>query len=126
MITVDRESGLEQNEAPVRVAKQLINILKGRAIVYGRDQIIESDIQLALHIALSSVNECRGQIVKYAIEKCGEYIKLEEFVANTSYMSTKLREELNTLTQIGILIEGKEGNANRWKLDDKWEDLALI
>ncbi len=125
-ITVDREAGLEQNEAPVRVAKQLINILKGRAIVYGRDQIIESDIQLALHIALSSVNECRGQIVKYAIEKCGEYIKLEEFVANTSYMSTKLREELNTLTQIGILVEGKDGNANRWKLDDKWEDLALI
>jgi len=125
-ITVDRESGLEQNEAPVRVAKQLINILKGRAIVYGRDQIIESDLQLALHIALSSVNECRGQIVKYAIEKCGEYIKLEEFVANTSYMSTKLREELNTLTQIGILVEGKDGNANRWKLDDKWEDLALI
>ena len=125
-ITVDRESGLEQNEAPVRVAKQLINILKGRAIAYGRDQIIESDIQLALHIALSSVSECRGQIVKYAIEKCGEYIKLEEFVANTSYMSTKLREELNTLTQIGILVEGKDGNANRWKLDDKWEDLALI
>ena len=125
-ITVDRESGLEQNEAPVRVAKQLINILKGRAIAYGRDQIIESDLQLALHIALSSVNECRGQIVKYAIEKCGEYIKLEEFVANTSYMSTKLREELNTLTQIGILVEGKDGNANRWKLDDKWEDLALI
>jgi len=125
-ITVDREAGLEQNEAPVRVAKQLINILKGRAIVYGRDKIIESDIQLALHIALSSVNECRGQIVKYAIEKCGEYIKLEEFVANTSYMSTKLREELNTLTQIGILVEGKDGNANRWKLDDKWEDLALI
>ena len=125
-ITVDREAGLEQNEAPVRVAKQLINILKGRAIAYGRDQIIESDLQLALHIALSSVNECRGQIVKYAIEKCGEYIKLEEFVANTSYMSTKLREELNTLTQIGILVEGKDGNANRWKLDDKWEDLALI
>ncbi len=125
-ITVDRESGLEQNEAPVRVAKQLINILKGRAIAYGRDKIIESDLQLALHIALSSVNECRGQIVKYAIEKCGEYIKLEEFVANTSYMSTKLREELNTLTQIGILVEGKDGNANRWKLDDKWEDLALI
>ena len=125
-ITVDREAGLEQNEAPVRVAKQLINILKGRAIVYGRDKIIESDIQLALHIALSSVNECRGQIVKYAIEKCGEYIKLEEFVANTSYMSTKLREELNTLTQIGILVEGKDGNANMWKLDDKWEDLALI
>ena len=125
-ITVDREAGLEQNEAPVRVAKQLINILKGRAIVYGRDKIIESDIQLALHIALSSVNECRGQIVKYAIEKCGEYIKLEEFVANTSYMSTKLREELNTLTHIGILVEGKDGNANRWKLDDKWEDLALI
>jgi len=125
-ITVDRESGLEQNEAPVRVAKQLINILKGRAIAYGRDQIIESDLQLALHIALSSVSECRGQIVKYAIEKCGEYIKLEEFVANTSYMSTKLREELNTLTQIGILVEGKDGNANRWKLDDKWEDLALI
>ena len=125
-ITVDREAGLEQNEAPVRVAKQLINILKGRAIVYGRDKIIESDIQLALHIALSSVSDCRGQIVKYAIEKCGEYIKLEEFVANTSYMSTKLREELNILTQIGILVEGKEGNANRWKLDDKWEDLALI
>ena len=41
-------------------------------------------------------------------------------------MSTKLREELNTLTQIGILVEGKDGNANRWKLDDKWEDLALI
>jgi hypothetical protein len=125
-ITVDREVGLEQNEAPVRVAKQLINILKGRAIVYGRDKIIESDIQLALHIALSSVSDCRGQIVKYAIEKCGEYIKLEEFVSNTSFMSTKLREELNILTQIGILIEGKEGNANRWKLDDKWEDLALI
>ena len=125
-ITVDRETGFEQNEAPVRVAKQLINILKGRAIVYGRDKIIESDIQLALHIALSSVSDCRGQIVKYAIEKCGEYIKLEEFVANTSFMSTKLREELNILTQIGILVEGKEGNANRWKLDDKWEDLALI
>ena len=68
----------------------------------------------------------QGADRKFAIEKCGEYIKLEEFVANTSYMSTKLREELNILTQIGILVEGKEGNANRWKLDDKWEDLAFI
>ena len=125
-IIVNKDVGFEQNETPYRVLTQLENLLQGRAILYNRDNIEESDLNLALQVALSSVDEARGQITKVAINKCPEYLKLNDFVKLTSYMGTKLREELNTLTQIGILIEGKEGNANMWKLDDKWEDLALI
>ncbi len=125
-IIVNKDVGFEQNETPYRVLKQLENLLQGRAILYNRNNLEESDLNLALQVALSSVDEARGQITKVAINKCPEYLKLNDFVKLTSYMGTKLREELNTLTQIGILIEGKEGNANMWKLDDKWEDLALI
>jgi len=125
-IIVNKDVGFEQNETPYRVLKQLENLLQGRAILYNRNNLEESDLNLALQVALSSVDEARGQITKVAINKCPDYLKLNDFVKQTSYMGTKLREELNTLTQIGILIEGKEGNANRWKLDDKWEDLALI
>ena len=125
-IIVNKDVGFEQNETPYRVLKQLENLLQGRAILYNRNNLEESDLNLALQVALSSEDEARGQITKVAINKCPEYLKLNDFVKLTSYMGTKLREELNTLTQIGILIEGKEGNANMWRLDDKWEDLALI
>jgi hypothetical protein len=41
-------------------------------------------------------------------------------------MQTKLRQELSILTQIGILETGRDRNADKWKLHDKWEDLASI
>jgi len=125
-VTEDNDIGLEQNETPYRVLSQLINLMQGRAILYDRDYIVEDDLSLALAVALSSVDVVRGQITRVAIGHYPEYLKLKDFVYHTNFMQTKLRQELSILTQIGILETGRDRNADKWKLHDKWEDLALI
>ncbi len=125
-VTEDNDIGLEQNETPYRVLSQLINLMQGRAILYDRDYIVEDDLSLALAVALSSVDVVRGQITRVAIGHYPEYLKLKDFVYHTNFMQTKLRQELSILTQIGILETGRDGNSDKWKLHDKWEDLTLI
>ncbi len=125
-VTEDSDIGLEQNETPYRVLSQLINLMQGRAILYDRDYIVEDDLSLALAVALSSVDVVRGQITRVAIGHYPEYLKLKDFVYHTNFMQTKLRQELSILTQIGILETGKDGNADKWKLHEYWEDLVLI
>ena len=125
-VTEDNDIGLEQNETPYRVLSQLINLMKGRAILYDRDDIVDDDLSLALAVALSSVDVVRGQITRVAIGHYPEYLKLKDFVYHTNFMQTKLRQELSILTQIGILETGKDGNADKWKLHEYWEDLVLI
>ena len=125
-VTEDNDIGLEQNETPYRVLSQLINLMQGRAILYDRDYIVEDDLSLALAVALSSVDVVRGQITRVAIGHYPEYLKLKDFVYHTNFMQTKLRQELSILTQIGILETGKDGNADKWKLHEYWEDLVLI
>ena len=125
-VTEDNDIGLEQNETPYRVLSQLINLMQGRAILYDRDYIVEDDLSLALAVALSSVDVVRGQITRVAIGHYPEYLKLKDFVYHTNFMQTKLRQELSILTQIGILETGRDRNADKWKLHEKWEDLASI
>ena len=124
--TVDSDIGLEQNETPYRVLNQLINLMKGRAILYDRDYIVEDDLSLALVVALSSVDLVRGQITGVSIKKYPDYLSLKDFVYQTNFMQTKLRQELSILTQIGILETGRDGNSDKWKLHEYWEDLVLI
>ena len=125
-VTEDNDIGLEQNETPYRVLSQLINLMQGRAILYDRDYIVEDDLSLALAVALSSVDVVRGQITRVAIGHYPDYLSLKDFVYQTNFMQTKLRQELSILTQIGILETGKDGNADKWKLHEYWEDLVLI
>jgi len=125
-VTEDNDIGLEQNETPYRVLSQLINLMQGRAILYDRDYIVEDDLSLALAVALSSVDVVRGQITRVAIGHYPEYLKLKDFVYQTNFMQTKLRQELSILTQIGILETGRDRNADKWKLHEYWEDLVLI
>ena len=125
-VTEDSDIGLEQNETPYRVLNQLINLMKGRAILYDRDYIVEDDLSLALVVALSSVDLVRGQITGVSIKKYPDYLSLKDFVYQTNFMQTKLRQELSILTQIGILETGRDGNADKWKLHEYWEDLVLI
>ena len=125
-VTEDSDIGLEQNETPYRVLNQLINLMKGRAILYDRDYIVEDDLSLALVVALSSVDLVRGQITGVSIKKYPDYLSLKDFVYQTNFMQTKLRQELSILTQIGILETGRDGNSDKWKLHEYWEDLVLI
>ena len=125
-VTEDSDIGLEQNETPYRVLNQLINLMQGRAILYDRDYIVEDDLSLALVVALSSVDLVRGQITGVSIKKYPDYLSLKDFVYQTNFMQTKLRQELSILTQIGILETGRDGNADKWKLHEYWEDLVLI
>ena len=125
-VTEDKEMGLEQNETPYRVLNQLINLMKGRAILYDRDYIVEDDLSLTLVVALSSVDLVRGQITGVSIKKYPDYLSLKDFVYQTNFMQTKLRQELSILTQIGILETGRDGNSDKWKLHEYWEDLVLI
>ena len=125
-VTEDSDIGLEQNETPYRVLNQLINLMKGRAILYDRDYIVEDDLSLALVVALSSVDLVRGQITGVSIKKYPDYLSLKDFVYQTNFMQTKLRQELSILTQIGILETGRDGNSDKWKLHEYWEDLVFI
>jgi hypothetical protein len=125
-VTEDNDIGLEQNETPYRVLSQLINLMQGRAILYDRDYIVEDDLSLALVVAMSSVDLVRGQITGVSIKKYPDYLSLKDFVYQTNFMQTKLRQELSILTQIGILETRRDGNADKWKLHEYWEDLVLI
>ena len=72
------------------------------------------------------VDVVRCQITGVAIGHYPEYLKLKDFVYHTIIKETKLRLELSVLIQIGILEAGRDGNSDKWKLHEYWEDLVLI
>jgi hypothetical protein len=60
-LSIGRAIGGADPEDPKRVLTLLLNLAKGRALVYGRRQLIEEDLSLAEHVVLSSMPGRRGE-----------------------------------------------------------------
>ena len=110
---------LVQEEYPSRIMHQFKNIANGRAVAYKREKIVKEDIEMILEIAISSIPNARGQILKELIRCYPNSIKLKELVKNTSYRETKLKEELDVFQEIGIVNRELIGNAYIWKLKEE-------
>ena len=115
-----------QMEVPRRVLNQLYNLARGRAIIYGREQLEKSDLDLILSVALSSVPETRGQIVSYLLKCYPNNVTLKQLVPETRFKETKLREELKNLEELGVVKIESGGQADYFKISDDWSELHEI
>ena len=123
----DNEKGmLCQYEKPYRVLHQLDNLIKGRAIMHDRNNTHTSDLKLAIDVGLSSVLECRGEIVKALINNNPNHLTLKEIVKLTSYRDTKVREELNNLTELSIVYKTQKRTSDLWSLHEAFSNLTNL
>ena len=75
---------------------------------------------MVLELAISSIPNSRGQILKTLIKYYPNSIKLKEFVDNTSFKETKLKQELDVFNEVGLIEMEQSGNAHIWKLNESW------
>ena len=47
----------------------LYNLARGHALLYGRDHLVSEDLEIILHVALSSIPKDRMNILKLLIQK---------------------------------------------------------
>jgi hypothetical protein len=62
-------------EDPRRATALMLNIARGRAILYGRNQINMDDIPILIDITLSSCTEERGKLFRAILEAPGHYLR---------------------------------------------------
>ena len=113
----DREGDFQHQapiiESPQRVISLLLNLAKGRAVIYGRDQITQEDILPLIDIVVSSCPDHRGKIFKALVTR--ETLTIAEvnsLVGGGKNMATQAIENLRIL---GIVkeIEGQASGVGR-------------
>ena len=116
---------LEQREMPMRVMNQLKNIAKGRAVVHQRNEVNLDDMRLLLDICLSSVSQCRGEIVRVMLDY-NEKMVTKDLVELTNFKDTLVRNELNNLAELMVLTKVIENGVDYWLLNKKLLPLSKL
>lgn len=102
-------------ENPHRPMALLLNIAKGRAIIYGRNQIISEDLPLLIKIVLSSCPDDRGKIFQELIVRNDGILTTQEAcnLLNVSEKTTlKIMEQLEILRLVTLATK-ESTNAGR-------------
>jgi len=95
-------------EDPSRLLLQLFNIACGHAISQGRRKLDDSDFNIILNVALSSIPLNRSQCIQILIDQYPDSVTIKELVENTQFRETKLKEVLDFLISEGIIEEGEK------------------
>jgi len=95
--TYDR--GFPEIEQPERFTTLLINLARGRALIHGRRNIDNSDLELVKKVALSSCYEGRYRLIQYLIENEGEAVteEVEDLLGCAKSTALSLIEDLTIL-----------------------------
>lgn len=111
-------------EGPARLAKQLSTVLRGRAIIDGREQVTEDDFAEIVNIGFDSVPPERRQVVNALIE--GGDLTTTAIAKMTGYPTSPARRILEDLTAIGVVdrFPGREEgtNVDTWQLSEDASD----
>jgi len=98
------ERGFKQIESPKRFTILLYNIARGRALVNGRMNIDDSDLELVREIALSSCPYGRYRLMKFLISNGGEVetIAVEELLGCSKAYALDLMRDLEELGVVNV------------------------
>jgi len=102
-------------EDPRRATALMLNIARGRAILYGRNQINMDDIPLLIDITLSSCTEERGKLFRAILETPGHCIRtsaIEKALKCGHNAALNVMEDFNLLG-IAEYIEEKTSQPGR-------------
>ena len=98
------ERGFKQIESPKRFTILLYNIARGRALVNGRRNIDDSDLELVREIALSSCPYGRYRLMEFLISQGGEVetIAVEGLLGCSKAYALDLMRDLEELGVVNI------------------------
>ena len=90
-------------EDPKRIIALLLNIARGRAIIYGRRQIDATDIPMVVEIVLNSCPEDRGKIVRELLKlpACG-YLTTDDVCTMLDITAKHALKTMENLKIVGI------------------------
>jgi hypothetical protein len=94
-------------ECPKRAMSLLFNIAKGRAIIYGRNQVNMADIPLIRDIVLSSGPDDRGKIIQELIRQPDHTLTKGEVSQLLKAGEKVARQSINNLEALKLVTWGK-------------------
>jgi hypothetical protein len=123
------ERGFKQIESPKRFTILLYNIARGRALVNGRMNIDDSDLELVREIALSSCPYGRYRLMKFLISNGGEVetIAVEELLGCSKAYALDLMRDLEELGIVDVFqrTPPQGGRIKMIRIKSKYKDVLL-
>jgi|SRR5215469_932841 len=108
-------------EGPYRVIQYLRTILKGLALISGREQVLAEDMEIIRHIAFSSLPSNRRQVLRAVLVNHGILgTKTAEQTLGVSRPTAHAWMKELAATGIVYLTEGKGNNGDTITLGGKW------
>jgi hypothetical protein len=123
------EKGFPEIEASSRFTTLMYNLARGRALIQGRLNIDNSDLELVKNIALSSCYTGRNRLITFLIENGGETetVAVEVLLGCSKGTALDLMRTLQTLGVLDIFTKNlaKGGKTTCVRLRKEYQDLLL-
>jgi len=123
-------SYIPEPEAPARLAKQLLTLACGLAILHNSKELTEQDYTLTYRIGMDTLPKMRLEILRL-VKNQPEPLTTTELAEKTDYPANTLRRHLEDLQALkvikrlshhsGVVRRGRP--ADRWQLSDLARDL---
>jgi Mn-dependent DtxR family transcriptional regulator len=119
-------------EFPSRAATSLINIARGHAVTYGRNYLMEDDLEVVFYVALSSAFKNRARGLRALLENGGE-INTQQIMEQLKVSRQTALNIIRELVAVEIAeISSQTGTTKpisvlrlreyfRWMLEDKYK-----
>lgn len=111
-------------EGPARLAKQLATLVRGRAILDGRNNVSAPDFDEIVEIGFDCIPPHRRQLLDALIH--GGELKTTAIAGETGYPTATARMILEDLTAIGVVtrLAGREEgtNVDTWRLSEEAQE----
>ena len=108
-------------EGPARLAKQLATLVRGRAILDGRDDVSDSDFDEIIQIGMDCIPPHRRQVLAALV--AGDAATTTTIATASGYPTTAARRTLEDLAAIGMVqrVAGRDAgtNVDSWCLSDE-------
>ena len=108
-------------EMPGRLARQLLSLTKGLALVHGRDGVQEDDLRRVVRVGLDCIPAVRLLALE-ALVRGDEDLTTTALARQAQYSTTTIRRALEDLQSLELVICEKhgQGSADHWRLRDQW------
>jgi hypothetical protein len=116
-------------EMPARLAKQLFELLRGVALVFGHIYATAEDLDRIQRVALDCIPAVRRAVLRAVVKAAtvDEDFTTTQVAEGVQYSTATARRALEDLQALGILTVTKEGQgkADRWAIRDEWSAQPL-
>jgi hypothetical protein len=118
-------------EMPARLAKQLLGLLCGVALVCGHEDATQEDYDRIARVALDCIPAVRRKVLLALAtlhDVCGtmdtDAVSTTRVAATAQYSTTAVRRALEDLQALGVLAveKGGQGKADLWTLLPEWAE----